>query len=375
MIGCSAEPFFWWRAGFMLRRPFALVLVVALAGSAPLRAQAQKDKKQDEAQKKEIQNVVKVVDDVAAGQQAPDDLSIAWVREDVLKAQGNKEYVPFTVTIDPAKVGGGKVAFYWRVVAKGAATPTATDGQKKDDKKDQDRKKTDYAYEDVSFIEASGAGPLRISRSFTVTAGDYDVFIVAKEPTPEKPPKNAPPPKMSVLKRSVTVPDFWNGELNTSTLMVAQRIDPLPAPLTPEQQADRPYALGTMEIIPAIDTKFTKKSELSTFMLIYNPKTDSANKPDVLVEYNFCQTAAGNEPKAGEPCKAGEKFFNKTNPQNLNAQTLPPAFDLAAGHQLQSGQAVPLASFPEGDYRLEVKVTDKIANKSLTREVNLSVAP
>ncbi len=130
-----------------------------------------------------------------------------------------------------------------------------------------------------------------------------------------------------------------------------------------------------MEIIPAFETKFTKKSELSTFLLIYNPKTDSGNKPDVMVEYNFCQAAAGSEPKAGEPCKAGEKFFNKTNPQNLNAQTLPPEFDLAAGHQLQSGQAVPLASFPEGQYRLEVKITDKIANKSLTREVSFSVNP
>ena len=35
---------------------------------------------------------------------------------------------------------------------------------------------------------------------------------------------------------------------------------------------------------------------------------------------------------------------------------------------------MPLASFPEGDYRLEIKVTDKIANKSLTRDVNFSVS-
>jgi len=144
---------------------------------------------------------------------------------------------------------------------------------------------------------------------------------------------------------------------------VAERIDPLPAPLTPQQQTERPYALGTMEIVPALDTKFTKQSELSTFLLIYNAKTDSANKPDVSVEYSFYVKADG-----------AEKFFNKTNPQNLNAQTLPPQFDFAAGHQLQSGQAVPLASFPEGDYRLEIKVTDKIANKSLTREVKFSVS-
>src|SRR5512138_1901408 len=168
---------------------------------------------------------------------------------------------------------------------------------------------------------------MRVSRSFTVPGGAYEVFVVAKEPTPEKAPKNAPAGKVSVIKQTVNVPDLWNGELNTSTVILAQRIDPLPAPLTPQQQADRPYALGGMEIVPAFETKFTKKSELSTFRLIYNPKVDSANKPDVSVEYNFYQKAAGQP----------EKFFNKTNPQSLNAQTLPPQFDLAAGHQLQSG--------------------------------------
>ena len=362
------------------RRAFTLVLTLALAFAASLVAQQQaqqKDKKQEEAQKKEIQGIVSTVDAVAAGQPAPNDLSLSWVREDVLKAQGNKEYVPFTVSIDPSKVPGGTVAFYWRVVSKDmtAEAPPPAAAQKKDDKKDKDKKKPEYAYEDISFIPVSGAGPARISRSFTVSAGSYDVFIVAKEPSPEKPPKNAPPPKMSVLKQSVVIPDFWNNELNTSSVIIAQRIDPLPAPLTPQQQADRPYAMGSMEIVPALDTKFTKKAELSTFMLIYNPKTDTNNKPDVVIEYNFCQVAAGSEPKAGEPCKAGEKFFNKTNPQNLNAQTLPPQFDLAAGHQLQSGQAVPLASFPEGQYRLEIKVTDKIANKTLVRDVSFSVSP
>ena len=49
-------------------------------------------------------------------------------------------------------------------------------------------------------------------------------------------------------------------------------------------------------------------------------------------------------------------------------------FDFAAGHQLQSGQAVPLASFPEGDYRLEIKVIDELSSKSVTRNVNFTVA-
>ena len=46
------------------RGMFALVVAVACASSVGLLAQ--KDKKQDEAQKKEIQGIVKIVDDVAA---------------------------------------------------------------------------------------------------------------------------------------------------------------------------------------------------------------------------------------------------------------------------------------------------------------------
>lgn len=346
----------------MVTRRLALTLGLAAAFvfSAVLLAQDKPQaRKLSDAEKKEIQSIVKYVDEVSAGQPASNDLSLVWLREDLLKAQGNRQYLPFNVGIDAAKVGGGKVTVYWRVVSKDADAPVA--GGKKDDKK----KKVEYAYEDLNVIPVpSGqSGPTRISRSFTVAPGNYDVYVVAKETAPEKSPKNAPPLKVSLIKQPVTVPDLWNGELNTSSVIIAERIDPLPAPLTPEQQSERPYALGTMEIVPATTSKFTKQTELSTFLLIYNAKTDSANNPDVSIEYNFYAKQSG-----------GEKFFNKTNPQNLNAQTLPPQFDFAAGHQLQSGQAVPLASFPEGDYRLEIKVTDKIANKSLTRDVNFSVS-
>jgi len=346
------------------------LVTLIVASSMGLLAQSKEEKKKKELQDREIQSIVKVVDELTAGQPAANDLSMTWLREDVLKAQGNKEYVPFTVQLDPSKISGGNVAFYWRVVAKNAAAPAPAADVKKDDKKKDEKDKakapSNYAYEDISFMPVTaGQTSMKISRSFTVPAGNYDVFLIAKEPAPEKPAKNAPPAKISAIKQTVNVPDFWNNELATSSVIVAQRIDPLPAPLTPLQQADRPYALGMMEILPTFETKFTKKAELSTFMLIYNPKVDSANKPDVSVEYNFYQKLAGQP----------EKFFNKTNPQNLNAQTLPPNFDFAAGHQLQSGQAVPLASFPEGDYRLEIKITDKLANKSLTREITFTVSP
>src|SRR5262249_39706639 len=142
----------------------ALIVVALLLDASGILAQKKDEKKQDDAQKKETQNVVKFVDDVAAGQPAPNDLSLSWVRDGLLKAQGNKQYVPFTVALDGSKVTGGTVAFYWRVVAKDSPAPAAdTAGQKKDDKdkKDKDKKKSEYAYEDISFVPvASGPGPM-----------------------------------------------------------------------------------------------------------------------------------------------------------------------------------------------------------------------
>ncbi len=344
------------------RHAFTFGFGAILVFSAGLLAQnTPAPRKLSNAEKKEIQTMVKIVDGVNAGQPAPNELSLTWMKDDLLKAQGNKQYIPFNVSLDPAKVAGGKISFYWRVISTDPAPVEAKDA-KADDKK---AAKVEFAYEDVNTIaiESGAASPMRVSRSFTVSPGNYDVYVVAKEPTPEKAKKGDPAPKVSVIKQKVTVPDLWNGVLSTSTVIVAERIDPLPVALTPQQQGERPYALGLMEIVPALSQKFAKNAELSTFLLIYNAKTDSANKPDVSVEYNFYAKQAG-----------AEKFFNKTNPQNLNAQTLPAEFDFAAGHQLQTGQAVPLASFPEGDYRLEIKVTDKIADKSLTRDVNFSVS-
>jgi hypothetical protein len=325
----------------------------ALVCSATLAAQG--ERKLNDAEKKEIQAIVKIVDGPAAAQPA-NDLGLTWVHNDLLKAQGNMQYVPFTVSVDTSKMSAKALSLYWRVVAK---NPPAETG--KDDKKN-DKKKV-FAYEDLSTVPIEGkSGPATISRSFTVPPGAYDVVLVAKEPTSKE--KNAPPPKMSLIHQDVEVPNLWDGEFTTSTIILAKSIEPLAAPLTPQQQADRPYAMGAMEIVPVFSTKFNKQAELSTFMLIYNAKTDPTNnKPDVSVEYNFYAKQSG-----------GEKFFNKTNPQALNAQTLPPQFDFAAGHQLQSGQAVPLASFPEGDYRLEIKVVDKLANKTLMREINFTVS-
>src|SRR5262245_37720259 len=198
---------------------FAAILVFSGASFAQQNAQQNpqqqkpQPKKLTDAEKKEVQVVVKITDDVVAGQPAPNDLSLTWLREDILKALGNKEYVPFSVSIDPTKVSTPTLALYWRVVPKDAAPAVAPAG-KKDDKKDDKKKdgKSDYPWEELGSvtIPPGQKDPVRISRSFMVGPGNYDLIVVAKEPVPDKAPKNAPPQKASAIKQSITVPDLWN---------------------------------------------------------------------------------------------------------------------------------------------------------------------
>jgi len=137
----------------------------------------------------------------------------------------------------------------------------------------------------------------------------------------------------------------------------------LPAPLTAAQIEERPFAAVVVgsEIVPARNPKLSKRGELTVFVPIYNAALGTSGSPDVMVEYNFYITQNGSE-----------KFFNKTQPQTFNAQTVPAGTDAAAG--LPGGQTIPLSSFPEGQYRLEMKITDKLATKSLTREARFSVS-
>jgi hypothetical protein len=144
-------------------------------------------------------------------------------------------------------------------------------------------------------------------------------------------------------------------------VVITSKVEQIQGQVSPEMQREHPYLFGQTEFAPSPDNKFKKSDELSVLFQIYNPGLE-AGKPNVTIEYSFHQ-------KLPE----GEKYFNKTNPQQLNAQTLPPTLDVATTQMLPGGQSLPLASFPAGDYRMEIKITDAVANKTITRDVAFTV--
>jgi hypothetical protein len=329
------------------RRVLALAVALAVSGTLAMAQTAKPDtKKRSKQEQQEIEQVVKLVDGVMAGQTGPADVQLS-VEPFFLKSQEARTFVPFV--LDVKNGPATDVAMYIRVVDP-AVQP------------DPKAKKVEYPWDDVHFIPAAqmGTGTIKLNRVFMAAPGTYDVYVALKERVPEKAPKGQVA-KVGVIKQQIVVPDFSSGELATSSILVTDKVNVLNAPLAPEEARERPFVFGAQELLPAQDMDFGKGEELSIFFQVYNAGLDPAGKPNIVMEYEFHK-------KEGE----AEKFFNKTNPQTVNAANLPPQFD-PAKFPVPGGITVPLASFGEGQYRLAIKINDKVSGKTLTRDVNFTV--
>lgn len=301
---------------------------------------------------------------------------------DYLKASDNKIYAPFTVTVQPDVIGkGGNMGAYIRLAPKGAVPPEAPpplDPKAKKEKEKQDKKKkgkdaqdlagqavsgVEYPWEDyydLTAVPRGPGGPLTFSRPFSVAAGEYDAYVAVSVKDPAATPG---PLKVAVHKATVTVPNYWSSDFQISSVFLANKVTPLAEVPAGDAQKLKPYVIGNLEVVPAVDGKFASADELSVFFIIYGVALGDDKKPDVVVEW---------QPYKKGPL--GEAKFRGVAPQKLNSETLPPGFDVAQGHQLVGSLNVPVSAFDAGDYRLAIKVTDNKSGKSLTHDVAFTVA-
>jgi hypothetical protein len=369
------------------------ILVVASFAFA-LAAGAQDKKgaaKVDKAVLAEQAATVKMMDDLVAGQPAPTDFTFTWVNH-LMKSRDGKAYIPFILSFDKGKPVPSNASYFVRVVSKTAGgaelakkladhkealekaqnkaklNPDDPDLQDAAEKLRASGPKVEYAFEDLKLgqaVQAMPNGTSRYAGALAVAAGDYDVYVLFKEPT--NPKEKKVQPKAGLLKTSISVPNLFTDDLAVSTVFVTNQAEQLKALPSQDELNKYPYIFGNLKITPVLEPnpKFGKKDEMAIFFYIYNTGLDkTSGKPDLSVEYNFYRKADG-----------AEKFFNKTNPQVMNATTLPPQFDVKVGHQLLGGQSIPLASFPEGEYRLEIKVIDKVTGKTKVESSQFTVVP
>jgi hypothetical protein len=337
--------------------------VAGAAGSQQNRFDRRSQDRLEDAQRKEGEALIRLADEAMAGH-ASSDFSVAW-RNDFFKAQAGT-FVPFTVTIDRSGLTAASALMYVRAARRESATARHEAGEH-------------YPF-DIIFpvtLSAPIGQPVRITRGFAVAPGEYDVYVALRE-RPADPLNSERRLKGAVLKQPLTVPDFWTGELATSTVMLADRIDTV-APISGDDVLERPYVVGTNEIHPAAATTFRRSRELIVVFLIYNPTVSAEKNFDIEVNYHLFRredaapAAAAPDAESHPPARPGERYVTRTPPQRFKPSVMGSGFDPVTGPIL-AGQGILLSSFQEGEYRLGITVTDLTSRHSLTRDVTFSVA-
>jgi hypothetical protein len=352
-------------AGRRAFQPYVVAFLATVAAHAyPTAAQRNR---LEELHRREGEALIALADAALAGQVIADDLTIHW-KNDALKAQQGT-FVPFVVTIDPVSPAPSGILLYVRLVERQAARSRGEESSALS------------AVESVYPIDLRAArpGPIRVTRGFAAQPGDYDLVVVARERIDAARP-DAPRRAAAVTQR-LTLPDFAHSELTTSTIILADGMTELPAVAPEEHSEERPYLIGVTEIQPAADTVFRRDEELIVVFLVYNPFVTPERKFDIEVEYHFFTRTGVRRGRDQEPsgddrrplARDGERYFNHTKPQRFTPAIMGPQFDPTAGQPLMAGQGVPLASFPEGEYRMLIKVTDIVTGKSIERDVSFSV--
>jgi hypothetical protein len=324
--------------------------------------------------------ILALADAALAGRAVPADFRVEWQNE-FLKAQRGT-FVPFTLTVDLSRLSRPAALVYVRAVRRpaGPASVVPVVEETRRDRKGIPEE-PDYPVDAIFPVELrQEPGQIaRIRRGFSLTPGEYDVFVVLRERV--EPGTLGALPLASVLKQPLAVPDFWSGELSTSTVIVADRLEVLPEPLSADALAERPYVIGQNDVTPAADRRFRKDEELIVVFLVYNPTVTPDRKFDLQVEYHFFRQAGdagGREARhatGGDhpPERAGERYFNHTEPQRFSPATVGGLADPASGQPVVAGQGVPLAGFEYGDYRLAIKVMDLLSGKSIVQDVLFTV--
>lgn len=344
---------------------FACTVTVADASSQQNRFDRRSQDRLEEAQRKEGEALLSLADAAMSGRTASD-FSIRW-SNDFFKAQTGT-FVPFTVTIDRSSLTAADGLMYVRATRRDGGTARSREGLVR------------YPF-DVIFpvaLTAPAGQPVRITRGFAVAPGDYDVYIALRERSPD-PFDAGKRLKGAVLKQPLTVPDFWTGELATSTVMLADSIDDVAAPVLGDEVLERPYVIGTHEIHKAAEAAFRRNRELIVVFLIYNPSGPAGKEFDIEVDYHLFRrdsgapaepaSADGSRPRA----RAGERYVTKTPSQRFTPSTMGSEFDPVTGPIL-AGQGILLSSFQEGEYRLGITVTNLMSRQSLSRDVMFTVA-
>jgi GWxTD domain-containing protein len=152
-----------------------------------------------------------------------------------------------------------------------------------------------------------------------------------------------------VIQRGIPVPKYDAEELQTSSVILANKIEPLP------NNSDQlgQFVLGDLKVQPNVKAEYTPGQNLIPYVQVYNATIDQTSlKPALEITYTI---------------KSGDKVIEELKDN--------------AGDSIQffSGQRVvvlgkiPLKEYAPAKYTLTIQVTDKISSRTVTVSADFKV--
>jgi GWxTD domain-containing protein len=155
--------------------------------------------------------------------------------------------------------------------------------------------------------------------------------------------------KVGVFSKSYNVPDYGDEKLASSTLILADQLEPVPS----REVGTGNFVIGTNKVRPKVQPQngkpaaFNKnKEKVNLWLQVYNLGLDQkTNKPSATVEYQVINTAT-NQPVLD---------FTETTAQMGNI-----------GEQVTLAKSIPLTQLDPGIYQVTIKVNDQISKQTIS---------
>jgi GWxTD domain-containing protein len=192
----------------------------------------------------------------------------------------------------------------------------------------------------TALLQQSMTHSLIFQKAVPLSPGLYRMDIVLKDTNSNN---------VGVQNVRLAVPRFQDDQLSASSLILADDIHPVSSHDIGLGQ----FVLGDMKVRPKLDSTFATTDPMGVFLQVYNLKVDQkTHKPDASVEFRVL-------PEKGT--QALLRF-------DLPADRLP-----EHGEELTIANRLTLGSLSPGHYKLEIAVTDHLANQTITPTADFTV--
>jgi hypothetical protein len=158
---------------------------------------------------------------------------------------------------------------------------------------------------------------------------------------------------VGTVEKSFTVPEFDDETLAASSLILSDKIEKV----STKDVGKGPFVIGSTKVHPSLSGVFHHGGALGFYVQIYNLKQDElTHLPSAVIEYALM--------KAGDPAGARPAFQTSERAEDIPG---------ARPGQMILTRTLSLDTLPPGRYTLQVKVTDRVANKSITPAASFAI--